>query len=170
MDDRRGKNALLAEIQTTGTAIKGNAICCFLCEDKRPSAGLFEGKDAAWRYKCHKCGFCGDICDIRAKLTGRSLAEILREESPNPTNANTPAKSKGKRFGRLEDITLHGGKLEAIHKNVSPETGRVDIASLRFRTDTGKQFLLAHQNGEGFLIGAPEGPWPLYGREHLSHT
>jgi DNA primase len=76
---RRNRALLKAELESAGAKFKGSAILCPFHEDHKPSAGIYQGKDGAWRFKCQSCGVGGDVFDIRARQTDKPLAEILLE-------------------------------------------------------------------------------------------
>src|ERR1035437_8921674 len=79
---RHDQAALLAELEAAGAGIKNaKSIRCFCHDDRHASAGTYQDEGGVWRFKCHggDCGFCGDIYDVRARATGKTVADVLRE-------------------------------------------------------------------------------------------
>lgn len=76
---RRDRSALLAELEQAGANVSGpTEFCCPFHNDRNPSAGIFQGDDDVWRFKCHGCGAGGDVFDLRARNTGQPLADVLK--------------------------------------------------------------------------------------------
>jgi hypothetical protein len=66
-------------LQSHGIAVRGRQAHCPFHEDRTPSLSLFRGKDGRERWTCHAgCGY-GDAIDLEAKLTGRSLGEVIND-------------------------------------------------------------------------------------------
>lgn len=95
---RQSRSAMLAEIEAAGSRIVRERVC--QCPhpdhaDNNPSAGIRQGRDGVWRVRCFSCGFHGDIFDIRAAVTGRALADVLRDArggaAPPPRSERTKA-------------------------------------------------------------------------------
>jgi len=164
---RQDQVALLAEVTAAGGTVHGpNRIRCPFHDDQHPSAGVYEGGDKAWRFKCHGCGFNGDLYDVRAKWTNRPVEEILREKSGRPSR-------KPKRiYPSLEALAESApGKVEAQYLYTDPDTGRIDLIVLRWLGQDGKkQFLQASKNGSGYYLGAEKGPKPLYNRTRVRQS
>lgn len=78
---RRNRAMLEAEIRNAGSTIRGTRCNCPSPKhrDEHPSAGIFADAKGVWRVMCHSCGFCGDVFDVRAAITGKPLAEVLRD-------------------------------------------------------------------------------------------
>src|SRR5690606_6375723 len=62
-------------------------------DDAHPSAALYSDAEGIWRCKCHACGWCGDLFDLRALRTGKPLADVLREARGEPRTDAPSAKS-----------------------------------------------------------------------------
>ena len=97
---RHSRDTLLAELGNH--SVSGNNCRCPARDhdDRHPSAGVYQGDDRAWRVKCHSCGFCGDVYDVQAELTGRSVEDVLKAARGNLVGlirngtASPPATSK----------------------------------------------------------------------------
>ena len=90
---RRDRSALEVAIREAGSTLKGDGCTCPhpSHEDRNPSASIHSGDDGTWRVTCHSRGCWGkggDTFDVRAAITGRPVAELLREargaDTPRP--------------------------------------------------------------------------------------
>lgn len=54
-------------LESKGARFKGTQCACVLCDDRNPSAGLYEN-NGKWRYKCFKCSWHGDLRDLRKEF------------------------------------------------------------------------------------------------------
>lgn len=154
---------LIAELEAAGAAVSGNKIKCPFHDDRRPSAGVFQGDDGIWRFRCHSCGVKGDIFDVMALRTGRPLAEILRQNAqdvPQSTNAPRPRQAGKKPFGSLEAIygvlaARHGGQLEALHEYTQAD-GTHNQFVIRWRgADGKKQIWPCVHTAAGYVLRFP---------------
>ena len=171
---REDRSALEAELKLAGGEIRGNTVKCPFHEDGRASGSLYE-KDGVWRYKCNaaSCGAGGDVFDIRARISGRSLADVLREREADPDQKNSQPRQTTKTprvFQTLADLRLaveRMGPIEGEYSYDEPETGVTDLLVFRYRTDKGKQFVQCHPAPGGWVMQAPPKPWPLCSRAAL---
>ena len=163
---------LFRSLEAAGATVKGSAIFCPFHADEHPSGGVFQGKDGKWRFKCQGCGAKGDVFDIRAMRTGKSLNEILREnaqDKPQMENAHRPAPQAEKMmFTSIEACyaylaSKYGGKLESLHEY--PD----GFSMVRWRVSPDKKEMrpLIQKNG-GFVMTFPDGERPLYRRDNLA--
>jgi len=111
--------ALIAELNAAGVERwNGTACCCPFCEDKHPSAGIYGNGTA--RFKCHSCGFEGDIFDVRSKRTGRPVADILREESrdakPSKPKQSAPAPQTIDALSAALGVSVDAIKAQGTHR------------------------------------------------------
>lgn len=165
--ERLNRQALVKELIQAGVkGFKGNVCACPFHDDTHPSAGIYPGDDGVWRFKCQACGEGGDVFDIRAKVTGRGLNDILREASGNKAKP-VPAK---KIYNTMADLRLAAAKLcngiyEAtyIYKKDNKPYGIV----LRIKLQEGKRFFQASPTTGGYVFSAPPKPWPLYNLEKV---
>lgn len=93
-DLKRDEAALISVLTDAGTMFKGKACRCVFCDDRHPSAGIYNG-DGHYRYKCHKCGFMGDILDIMAKLDGIAIEEVFKRLKGGPSQPSGASKVSG---------------------------------------------------------------------------
>ena len=138
---------LIGELEAAGAIVQGNKIKCPFHDDRNPSAGVYEGKDSVWRFRCHSCEAKGDVFDVQAMRTGRPLADILNENAQDKlqsTNTPRPSPHAGKRpFDSLEAIysvlsSKHGGELEALHEYTKAD-GTHNQFVIRWRGQDGKK-------------------------------
>ena len=93
------RGAMVAELDAAGAkwASNGKDCCCPFHHDSNPSAGICE-KGGTWFFKCFVCTEkVLDIFDVRAKRTGRPVAEMMSEwakEQKQSGAAAPPAKPK----------------------------------------------------------------------------
>jgi hypothetical protein len=162
---RSSSDALLSELRAAGCEVKAaNSIRCCWHDDTHPSAGIFQGDDGAWRFKCHACGVAGDVFDIRARRTGKPLGEVLADE--RTTNGNINNNLPRMATMKISDLSTQLGVSEASLQRLN--VTRVGNAWHYPERDaagevigTAKRF----DNGsKGFVGGGHLGlilPWPL---------
>ena len=158
-NQRSSADLLLSELRAAGCDVKAaNKIRCVWHDDQHPSAGIFQGDDGAWRFKCQACGVHGDVFDIRAKRTGKALAEVLIGDEPV---------KQVKRYESIDSIKQVIRNIEQVYEYRNPDTKRVDMLVIRQKTTKGKTFLQGHQSADSFVLQAPAKPWPLYNRTQV---
>jgi hypothetical protein len=162
---RRDRNALVQELKQAGAQFRGNACHCPFHEDHVPSGGIYE-KDGVWRYKCLACGVGGDVFDIRSKVIGSTLAQVMREAVGVPTKVK---RNQG------ENTALAFANLQAVRDYMQSKVGSLvseynytdvtgDTVQIVFRCEQNgqKTFRPVHLNDKGYILGATPKPWPLY--------
>jgi KaiC/GvpD/RAD55 family RecA-like ATPase len=159
---RFDRQALLNELIVHGAVVKGSSIKCPFHDDKNPSAGVYIGEDKVWRFKCHGCGFTGDIYDVRAKATGKNVADVLKA-------ASDPGRPAPHVYSNFEEIfkTLEG-PTESIYYYTDPKTNKVDLCVIRYIGQDGKKkFAQVMPSSGGWIKQAPASPRPLYRRKEI---
>ncbi len=172
--ERQSREALVRELEAAGGTVRGCAVVCAFHSDHRPSAGIFE-RDGVWRFKCQHadCGFGGDVFDVRAKATGKSLAEVLLAAGAEVQSRRTPPKShtSGKRERTLPDLDavrkVLPGRIVSEHPYVNPATGQADFIVFRLEGPDGKSYRPAYPTASGYVLQAPPKPWCLYRRDGI---
>lgn len=94
---RTSRDALEKALEAAGAEIRGSAVKCPFHEDKRSSGSIYEGTDGAWRFKCHSCGWGGDLIDVQTK----SHAECLLNRDRPTTAVSGPR-------NRMVSVGHHG--------------------------------------------------------------
>ena len=82
---KRNKKPLVDELKRAGAEIKGKSIKCPFHDDTHPSGGIYQNGSGFWKYKCHGCGFGGDVFDVRAKIKNCPVGDVLKETGGNGT-------------------------------------------------------------------------------------
>lgn len=104
---RRNGAAMLDALREAGADVsKPRSIRCPFHEDHNPSAGIYKTKSGIWRFKCHGCGFGGDVFDVRARASGRDLADVLRDERGAGGERGRTSSRNGSTVQHLPGCTL----------------------------------------------------------------
>lgn len=176
---KQSREMLMAELERAGVHFRGNNCKCPFHDDRSPSANIYE-HDGIWRFKCHGCGFGGDIFDVIAKTTQRDVADVLKdfvaEQSPRPLRAPQLARRPEPPMPTYDTIEQYAerlpGKVESIYRYTDPASGKVDLYVVRFRDEDGKKsFRQAHHRAsDGKIIakGIEGRKWPIYNRSRIA--
>lgn len=165
---QRDRGALVSELMAHGAKFKGNSCTCIFHDDAHPSASVKQGKDGTWRLYCFaSCQDCWDVFDVRAKVRGCALGDVLKEvreysapvEKPKPTI-----------YANLETIIDHYSNVEAVYKYTHPDTKAVELVVIRYRKETRKAFAQCSPRDGGWVAGRPEGKMPLYNRSRIKEA
>jgi len=175
----RDRATLEAELRAAGCTVRGNACTCPHPDhdDRTPSASIYADAAGAWRVKCHGCGWSGDVYDLRAVLTGRPLADIIREASPSTTATPTPpAKPKTRRTwptpgavaDALQATLRRDGKpwTLADRWDYRDPSGTLYAAVLRYDAGEDKTYRPITAEGDRWRIGDPD-RWHPYRADEL---
>lgn len=178
---RRDRAVMVEWLESAGAVFKGSKACrCPFHDDRSPSAGIFEGNDGSWHFKCQVCGVKGDVFDVMARVRGIPVTDVLAEHRPvtapckgTPKRPEAPheqpAAVAARRFADLDAVKASARGLEATYVYANPETRAAEMIVLRIRRDDGgKQFLQFRPvAGGGFEAKAPAAPRPLYNRSRM---
>lgn len=166
---RTRREPLESELVLAGAKFRGTRCTCPFHDDRHASAGIYE-ENGVWRFKCQTstCGFGGDVYDVRAKIDGKPLADVLVKERP-------PEAPKAKRvFPTVESIRQSVSKLgpiDAVYEYTNPDSKQVEIVQIRYRPAPDEKSFLPHRAVDGgFVLGAGPKPWPLYNRCRLKNA
>jgi hypothetical protein len=85
--DAFSMDALIAQLASMGSTIKGKSCTCPVHEDKTPSASLISDGTGHCRVFCHTCDKAWDVYDLRAHASGRAVGDVLKESKPGPMRA-----------------------------------------------------------------------------------
>ncbi len=170
---RQDRSALETELKAAGAEIRGNAVRCPFHEDRHASGSIYQGKDQVWRFKCNaeSCGAGGDVFDIRARVTGRDLADVLQETGPDVSRTHQrPAERAYRTIEELRLAVSRAGGIEAEYLYEDPDTSKQDLLIFRLKMPEGKAFRQCHLTARGWVQRAPAKPWPLYRRAEIRKT
>lgn len=162
---QRDRGAIESELRAAGARFKGTSSCtCPFHEDTNPSAMMKKGSDGVYRFHCFVCLWHGDVFDVRAKVRGCDLAEVLKEVRPYEQVVEKP---RPRIYASLEEIIAHYSNVEAVYKYTHPETKAIELAVIRYRKETRKAFAQCSPRDGGWVAGRPEGKLPLYNRSRV---
>lgn len=164
---RTDRAALEEALRDAGATIRGTTATCPFHGDRHPSASLYRDDAGTWRVKCHGCGFGGDVFDVRARATGQPIGEVLpRTGAPRHDRQKQPPPRV---YATVDELAASFGlPIEAEYRYTDPTTGRVDLIVVRLRKPDGcKTFRQGRPCGDGYAVGAPPKPSPLYGRPRM---
>lgn len=179
---RQDKYAILDALRQAGAEVANpKAIRCPFHEDRTPSAGIWAGDDGAWRFKCQTptCGVSGDVFDIRARISGKTVADELRaEHDPSrPPKQNrqeqAPPPDRGpdeERFAAVSLDALKANDSRITDTYCYPDRQDATMIVVRMVSDGRKQFRQLHPVAEGLAWGAPPKPWPILNGRNLSNA
>jgi len=153
-------------------------VYCPFHDDEHPSAQVKPGKDDVHRLHCYagSCGFYGDVYDVRAKISGRSLANVLaearghtgRQAAPRARGNCTPqpatdqgSKKAPKRYPNIEAVTKRLPGFEHVWAWIE-DNGELRGWSVRYRPPgEHKKMLQATPCEGGVILKGPKPPYPL---------
>jgi len=175
---RAAAGPLLQALEAAGADVsRPSAIRCPFHEDNHPSAGVYES-EGVWRFKCHGCGYLGDVIDVTAKAKGVTTADVLRElkATSKPASATDVARLNAKYAkGNAKTYTIAEAQ-QALLRSVQSSKGEtyrltavwvykwqgVEYARvLRFDGIDGKTFRPLRVVDGGYQIGDPQ-TWRPY--------
>ena len=171
MLNRNSESELREQLTLAGARFKGKAIGCPWCSDLHPSGNIYRAEDGVYRYKCHaKCQFVGDIYDVVAKMTGRPVEDLLKEDNPKATT-RAPSAKPVTVYPTIEAIeAIVPGDIEARYTYTNPTTRQPDLVVIRYRQDGKKHFWQASPVDGGWILKRPAGKLPLYNRIHVARA
>jgi hypothetical protein len=164
---KNDERALVEVLQGAGAHVRGREVTCPFCGDRHPSGGIYAANGHGFRYKCHSCGFNGSVLDVIARVDGLSVGEVIR-------------RLRGENRWQERAVTVYPnvaaltatmpGAFEAAYQYADPNSGLPDMIVLRSRTPDDKTFRIAKPAGGGFVMQAPDKPWPLYNRAGIQRS
>ncbi len=160
--ERYNRDALIAALTEAGAQFRGNECRCPFHQDKRASAGVYENS-GVWRFKCHSCNASGDVYDIRSRVRGVPLADVLPKEEKPLAQMKPTTKETRRTYPTIE--ALAGTIKERIEARYEYTPDFVVFRVIG--ADGDKIFKQVHKEGNVWLFCAPPKPWPLYGREGI---
>lgn len=171
---RRNRDALVRALQDAGGGkLRGCNLRCPFHADKNASLSIHDKPDGFWRAKCHGCDFRGDVFDVLARMQGKDVGEVLKQEMPKSAGKPQVDDKPKKIHANVESIRGAWRNLEDLYAYVNPVTHAVDMVVVRIRHPDGSKDFIQYRPCEGGLTaGGPDRPWPLFNRTRLqaAHT
>ncbi len=167
---RHDRAALVGILEEAGTSVADSgASRCPFHDDHHASAGVFEGEDGTWRFKCHACDASGDVIDLVRRVRGLSFREAVAAMvvAGNDDGNKRPANERlfpTAEAAAAEAASRKGGEVEAIY------VWAADWHRARIRTRTGKTFCEIGRHSAGWSQSKPakyKRRHPLYGAAQL---
>jgi len=179
------------------STVRGNYATCPnpKHDDKSPSGWIKVGGDGIVRFSCRGCDFHGDVFEVKAIIENKKPGDVMlevRERDDKATSSPalkpiTPTQRPARTFKTYEQLraTVDSEKqrqfnatFEAAHLYENPDTGRIDLLTLRYRkppepgrTKGKKEMPQFHQRPDGVFVEAkPAGKGPLYRRRENRGT
>ena len=172
---RTDRAALLAELRRAGADVtRPGAIRCPFHDDKHPSGSVHQDPAGVWRFKCHGCGEGGDVFDLRAKASGRAVADELKAASESDNSrpqrlASNTSTTPARVFASIDDLRRSDSRITEVY--CYPDKANVELVVLRMREADGrKTFRQARPVTGGFAYGAPPQPWPILNAAAVKST
>lgn len=164
------KNEIVEVLTAAGARIQGSKVFCPYHPNENTPAGSVYEQDGHWRYRCHSCGVSGDATDLRARLTGGTVTDVIRADKNLYNRSQSTAKAHS---GRQTKPAAKPESLEAIRASIKDTVeaqyhyydvdGELVALIIRYKTEGGKSFLPLIAHGENlFSRGAMPKPRPLY--------
>ncbi len=155
------ETALRMVLEDGGAVFKGRACRCIFCDDRRPSAGIYSSNGSGFSYKCHSCGFGGDIADVLGKLRGVAVAEVLKGFKHN---SSPHRQLKPKVYPDIAAISAILPGTVHLHRYTNPVTRQPDLLIFRCEEDGDKTFRQCHLVSNGYVLQGIAKPYPIYNR------
>ncbi len=174
--DRTQRGPLVEALRQAGCEITNDRrIRCPFHDDDHASAEIKPGNDGVWRFRCYAatCGFSGDVYDIRAKIEGKVVGDVLSEargQDRRPASRPTPSRpapeptaatDEPKRYASIEAVTRSLPGLEGVWA-WTDANGETIGWTIRYRPPgESKRMLQARPADGGVVLKGPQPPWPL---------
>ena len=150
----------LAQALSAGSS---KAIRCPFHDDKHPSASIHHDEDNVWRFHCFTCQWKGDVFDVLARQSGRSVADVLKEYRGEP-------EAKPTVYPTLEKAVSVFPNVEQIFKYTDPDSRTIDLAVVRYSVEGKKRFAQCSPFEGGWIHKAPQTKLPLYNRTRVKQV
>lgn len=154
---RQSKSELVVAL---GVSLRGNACKCPFHDDVHASASVHYDQDGAWRFHCFTCRWKGDVFDVRARMQGRTVGDVLKETRP-------AQESKPHVFPTLNALVETYSNVEMVYKYTHPETRATELAVIRYHSSGRKQFAQCSPVENGWIKARPQAKLPLYNRKRV---
>ena len=153
---------------------------CPFHDDKSPSAEIKQSKSTqAWYFKCHSCGIADDYFALKARIDGKNVGDILKEETMQTDYKKAPPapfKAQGKIYSTFNDLMKDwkskypNNKVEEINPYTDGKNNKPFFVTVRYRkpNEDKKQFFQASKDEFGWSQKGLSGKTPLFNLEQVS--
>lgn len=168
---KRDRSLLESELRSAGAVgVERKSLRCPFHDDKNPSAGIRSTDKGFWYFHCYVCDINEDVFGLRARVSGRNVAEVLKEANPIQRQERPAAKVES--FATIEDLIAAyraknpNNKIEEINPYTNPETGDADLYTLRIvpHNDPRKTFRQVSKHSTGWQWTGLKGKLPIFNR------
>lgn len=156
-DLRQSKSAIVGAL---GVSLKGKACKCPFHDDRHASASVHYDQDGCYRFHCFTCNWKGDVFDVRARMEGRTVGDVLKETRPQEER-------KPIVYPTLEAVIATYPNVEFTYRYTNPETQVIEFAVIRYQPNGHKQFAQCSPVENGWIKARPQGTLPLYNRKRV---
>lgn len=166
---------LLARLTGVKQAMDGWKACCPAHEDRNPSLSISVGDDGRVLLHCH----AGCAPEAICRVIGLGVADLFTASTstkPQQTPKNSQLrrrrqtgspKSFGSRDAAVHSIERYAGSCVATWSYQGADCEEL-FQVLRFDGAEGKTFRPLRRDGQGWIVGDPAGPLPLYQLSELA--
>lgn len=154
---RQRKSELITAL---GVTVRGNACKCPFHGDAHASASVHYDQDGAWRFHCFVCDWKGDVFDVKARMEGRTVGDVLKETRPMQETKPTI-------YPSLDAIIQTYSNVETVYRYTHPETRAIELAVIRYHSSGRKQFAQCSPVESGWIKARPQTKLPLYNRKRV---
>ncbi len=164
---KSNRSDLQRELEAAGAKFKGKTCKCIFHADGNASAGIFE-KNGHWFFKCHGCGVAHDIFSLRAALNKSTVGDELQKVGGNAVWVKGNEKPT-EVFKTIEQIAARFSNVEAVYKYTHPQSGIVELATIRWRDERHKKhFIQVTPTPGGYWMKGVELDNPIYNRTRVA--
>jgi hypothetical protein len=135
---------------------------CFEHQDATASAQIKKSANGLWYYTCYTCGTYYDCFDLEARRRNVTIAELFSEYNKEEAPKQYYYKTIEELIDSIDDVVC----IEEINKYSNPETGNLDLVTIRYRIRGGnkKEYCQSYETPKGFIRRRPKGLLPLFNR------
>ncbi len=174
---KRDREALASLLRQAGAVVTDKRkLKCPFHDDKNPSAEMRESAQGYWHFYCYVCGMSEDYWALKARVEGRDVAEVLREEREitEPVKPK-PVKANGKTYDSFADLIAAykannpNDKIEEQNPYTDPITKEATFYTLRLKKhgEERKTFRqVSRQNGKWQWTSVGQNA-PLFNRARI---
>jgi hypothetical protein len=175
---RQSRPEMEALLRSAGGIPSGKtSMRCPFHDDKSPSAQLKQSPTGIWRFTCFVCGLSLDYYDLKARVSGRDVGEVLKESNPQiqqPRQTEAP-KLAAVSFRTIEElIDSYKSRnpqsvIQEVNRYTDPQTGTADFCTLRIvpQGESKKTFRQVSRKADGWQWSGLEGNLPLFNRTRI---